>query len=95
MKFFLQLRIKIIKSLLRSIKFVDVAVVVRSILVVVAVSWSIIIAVVIITLVIFRLHEVSKIDHSGHGGGCQGGLDRERKGGMLGWFLYTGLLSTD
>ena len=84
MKFFLQLRIKIIKSLLRSINFVAVAVVVRSILVVVAVSWSIIIAVVIITLVIFRLHEVSKIDHSGHGGGCQGGLDRERKGGKLG-----------
>ena len=84
MKFFLQLRIKIIKS-----------VVVRSILVVVVVAWSIVIAVVIITLVIFRLHEVSKIDHSGHGGGCQGGLDRERKGGMLGWFLYTGLLSTD
>ena len=71
LKFFLQLRIKIIES-----------VVVRSILVVVA--WSIVIAVVIITLVIFRLHEVSKIDHSGHGGGCQGGLDRERKGGKLG-----------
>ena len=72
LKFFLQLRIKIIES-----------VVVRSILVVV-VAWSIVIAVVIITLVIFRLHEVSKIDHSGHGGGCQGGLDRERQGGKLG-----------